>query len=180
MQSPHGTRLWNKKKREGNDAKWKQNRSDPSRRLFWNSFQRSHLLDNATKWPVYCFTFLEARSLKSRCQQGHAIPESPKEASSSIFQLLVGASIIGAPWLGCPMGSHVLLLCVHLCLHFPLFIRTLVIGLKVKVKSLSCVWLFGTPWTAPHQAPLSMGFSRQEYWNGLPFPSPGDLPDPGI
>ena len=37
-----------------------------------------------------------------------------------------------------------------------------------------------TPWTAAHQAPLPMGFSRQEYWSGLPFPSPGDLPDPGI
>ena len=39
---------------------------------------------------------------------------------------------------------------------------------------------FGTPWTIAHQAPLSMGFSRQEYWSGLPFPSPGDLPNPGI
>ena len=39
---------------------------------------------------------------------------------------------------------------------------------------------FATPWTAAHQAPLSMGFSRQEYWSGLPFPSPGDLPYPGI
>ena len=37
-----------------------------------------------------------------------------------------------------------------------------------------------TPWTVAHQAPLSMEFSRQEYWSGLPFPSPGDLPDPGI
>ena len=37
-----------------------------------------------------------------------------------------------------------------------------------------------TPWTAAHQAPLSMGFPRQEYWCGLPFPSPGDLPEPGI
>ena len=39
---------------------------------------------------------------------------------------------------------------------------------------------FETTWTAACQAPLSMGFPRQEYWNGLPFPSPGDLPDPGI
>ena len=39
---------------------------------------------------------------------------------------------------------------------------------------------FVTPWTAAYQAPPSMGFSRQEYWSGLPFPSPGDLPDPGI
>ena len=37
-----------------------------------------------------------------------------------------------------------------------------------------------TPWTEAHQAPLSMGFPRQEYWSGVPFPSPGDLPDPGI
>ena len=48
------------------------------------------------------------------------------------------------------------------------------------MKSLSCVQLFATPWTVAHQAPLSMGFSRQEYWSGLPFPFPGDLPDPGI
>ena len=40
--------------------------------------------------------------------------------------------------------------------------------------------LFATLWTVAHQAPLSMGFSRQEYWSGLPFPSPGDLPDPEI
>ena len=51
--------------------------------------------------------------------------------------------------------------------------------MKVKVKSLSRVGLFETPWTAAHQAPLSMGFSRQ-YWSVLPFPSPGDLPDLGI
>ena len=51
---------------------------------------------------------------------------------------------------------------------------------KVKVKSLSRVQLFATPWTVAYQASPSMGFSRQEYWSGLPFPSPGDLPDPGI
>ena len=49
-----------------------------------------------------------------------------------------------------------------------------------KVKSLSRVQLFVTPWTVGYQPPPSMGFSRQEYWSGLPFPSPGDLPDPGI
>ena len=47
-------------------------------------------------------------------------------------------------------------------------------------KSLSHVWLFATPWTAARQAPLSMEFSRQDYWSGVPFPPPGDLPDPGI
>ena len=60
-----------------------------------------------------------------------------------------------------------------------------------KVKSLSCVSLFATPWTVTYQAPLSMEFSRQEYWNGVPLPSltgvgyhsfpfSGDLPDPAI
>ena len=49
-----------------------------------------------------------------------------------------------------------------------------------KVKLLSHVQLFATPWTVAYQAPPSMGFSRQECWSGLPFPSPGDLPNPGI
>ena len=53
-------------------------------------------------------------------------------------------------------------------------------AIKVKVKLLSCVRLLVTPWTVACQAPLSMEFSRQGYWSGLPFPSPGDLPDPGI
>ena len=48
------------------------------------------------------------------------------------------------------------------------------------MKSLSRVRLFATPWTVAYQASQSMGFSRQEYWSGVPFPSPGDLPDPGI
>ena len=50
----------------------------------------------------------------------------------------------------------------------------------MKVFVLNRVQLFQTPWTVAYQAPLSMQFSRQEYWSGLPFPSPGDLPDPGI
>ena len=51
---------------------------------------------------------------------------------------------------------------------------------RKKEKLLSRVRLFATPWTVAHQAPLSMEFSRQEYWSGLPFPSPGDFPNPGI
>ena len=51
---------------------------------------------------------------------------------------------------------------------------------KVKVKSLSRVQLFATPWTVAYQDSPSMGFSRKEYWSGLPFPSSGDPPNPGI
>ena len=52
--------------------------------------------------------------------------------------------------------------------------------MKVKLKLLRPVRLFATPWTVAYQAPLSMGFSRPECWSGLLFPSPGDLPNPGI
>ena len=51
---------------------------------------------------------------------------------------------------------------------------------KPSEAIVSCVQLFVTPWTVAHQAPLSMEFFRQEYWNGLPCPPPGDLPNPGI
>ena len=58
--------------------------------------------------------------------------------------------------------------------------RVKFLKVKMKVESLSHVPLFVTPWTVAYQAPQSMGFSRQEYWSGLPFPSAGDLPNPGI
>ena len=64
---------------------------------------------------------------------------------------------------------------------WPSSATVLSLGVKEKkVKSLSHVRFFATPWTAAYQAPPSMRFSRQEYWSGLPFPSPGDLPNPGI
>ena len=50
----------------------------------------------------------------------------------------------------------------------------------MHIQSLCCSQLFATPWTVAHQALLSMEFSQQEYWSGLPFPIPGDLPNPGI
>ena len=70
---------------------------------------------------------------------------------------------------------------IHLCAFWPRKD-----GESMRVKSIlhacvrSHVQLFATLWTVAHQAPLSMGFSRQEYWSGLPWPPPGDLPDPGI
>ena len=68
------------------------------------------------------------------------------------------------------------------CAHTSLETVTLIhrIILWVCVWSLSCVWLFVTAWTIACQASLSMGFSRQQYWNGLLFPTPGDLPNPRI
>ena len=59
-------------------------------------------------------------------------------------------------------------------------VNQLYIYVCMHAQSLSCVRLCATPWTVAHQAPLSLGLSRQEYWSGLPLPFPGDLPDPGL
>ena len=67
-----------------------------------------------------------------------------------------------------------LCVCVCVCVYIYIYIW------KVKVKPLSCVWFFATPWTVDDQGPPSMGFSRQEYWSGLPFPSPGIFPTQGL
>ena len=66
------------------------------------------------------------------------------------------------------MSTQAMVFWLLVCLHV------------LQAQSLSCVQFFATTWTVAHQGPLSLGFSRQEYWSGLPFPSPGDLPDPGI
>ena len=68
-------------------------------------------------------------------------------------------------------GIEIVCVCVCMCVC---------VCVCVCAQSLRCVRLFVTLWTASHQASLSMGFSRQEYWSGLPCPPPGDLPYPGI
>ena len=66
------------------------------------------------------------------------------------------------------------------CVHEQWKSKGLVLILVVGVLGcFSLIWLFTTLWTLAHQAPLSKGFSRQEYWSGLPCPPPGDLPNPG-
>ena len=70
-------------------------------------------------------------------------------------------------------------LLVFLCLH-PSLSQPLSSSFPSVLSCFSPVWLFVTMWTVAHQALLSIGFFRQEYWSGLPFPSPGDLSSPGI
>ena len=73
---------------------------------------------------------------------------------------------------GANVLTHETCVCVCVCVCVS-------VSVCAQAQSLSCVWLFATPWMVVCQAPLSIRFSRQEYWNGLLFPSPGDLPDPG-
>ena len=68
--------------------------------------------------------------------------------------------------------------CAHNLMEDKIVCKSLHLSVSV-LSCFSCVRLFATPWTVAHQAPQSRGFSRQEYWSGLPFPPPGDLPDPG-
>ena len=105
--------------------------------------------------------------------------------SSSIWWLLAVPGIawlVAASFQFLPLTSHRLFslrvfsfsFCIQLSLQYTSHLS------ESEVKSLSRVRLFATPWTIAYRAPPSMGFSRQEYWSGLPFPSPGDLLDPGI
>ena len=85
--------------------------------------------------------------------------------------------------LPCEPGSFLIalfLLVEPLVFHQLVIIFSTALSACMQALSLSHVQLFATPWTVAHQALLSMGFSRQEYWSGLPFPSPGDLANPWI
>ena len=98
----------------------------------------------------------------------------------------------GSPWCSLTCSCFIPRFCLYLHMVIFLCVSPLLVSRlpslethwileKIeKVKSLSCVQLFVTPWTIAYKGPPSMEFSRQEYWSGLPFPSPGDLPNPGI
>ena len=90
---------------------------------------------------------------------------------------MVAAYDLAAGWSSCSKLLHLVGVTVSTRQRSQDMVRILAIAL---VKSLNHVRLFVTPWAVAYQAPPSMGFSRQEYWSELPFPSPGDLLHPGI
>ena len=103
--------------------------------------------DNEWKWKWSCSAAAAAKSLQSCSTLCDPIEGSPPSSSiPGIFQARV------LEWVAISFSNAW--------------------EWKVKVKSLSRVWLFATTWTAAYQAPPSMGFSRQEYWSGVPLPSP--------
>ena len=109
----------------------------------------------------------EQKCVSSEWAQGPLFPTFPPVFKAQPQNLLLHWNVLHK----IQVTLLILFLCMpRICLH----------ERRKKVKSLSRVQLFVTPWTVAHQAPPSMGFSRQEYWSGLPFPFPGDLPDPGI
>ena len=96
----------------------------------------------------------------------------PFSAAATAAKLLQSLSNLRNPIDGSPPGSPVPGILHARTLEWVAISFSNAWKWKVKVKSLSCVWLLATPWTAAFQALLSMGFSRQEYWSGLPLPSP--------
>ena len=133
--------------------------------------------------PSYCSIHWSVSTL-------HSLPKQILPKVTKLYQLLKPAWTYNNPlnhflFIGPhPTHTFTILLSVFLCdyslANILNFLALPSLSWKVKVKSLSRVRLFATPWTVAYQASLSMGFSRQEYWSGLPFPPPGDLPDPGI
>ena len=107
-----------------------------------------------------------ARSFTSSCWQQTALE------LFCIMSLIV--------WLGWKKGIAFQEESMHLFWNYSVILIESQVQLRKYACVLSCVWLCSTPWSVAHQAPLSMGFPRQKYWNRLPFPSPGDLPNPGI
>ena len=123
----------------------------------WNSF--SHVQLFATPWSVACHAPLSMRFSRQKYWSGLPFPSAgvlPNPETESRSPSLQADSLPSEP-----PGK-------------PDVIR------KWTWKWLSHVWLFVTPWTIAHQSPPSKEFSSQEYWSGFPFPSTGDLPNPGI
>ena len=111
--------------------------------------------------------------------KGCRVSPMPPRASEWTTHCLAHHALALGKVLRSPRPSHgQICIFIQICIH-PESLLVLIVT-EVKVKVFSCVLLFVTPWTVAHQAPLSMEFSRQEYWSGMPFPSPGYLPDPGI
>ena len=75
------------------------------------------------------------------------------------------------------LSMSILYVCI--CTYLSIYLSKY-LSICVCMRSHSVIWLFATPWTVAHQVPLSMEFSKQEFWNRLPFPPPGDLPNSGM
>ena len=141
--------------------------------------KKSKLYIVCTVWPYFCENkYMHICTLKKEYIQNYIKLETNSILSESYTTKTKFKNLL--PTLQNPeqrllnkMDDH----CVSLG---PLKETNSLKGKWSEVKSLSRVRLFMTPWTVAYQASQTMGFSRQEYWSGLPFPSPGDLPDPGI
>ena len=146
--------------------------------LFWKVYYKGYNYGWTSQWLRDKESACQCRSCR-RLGFNPWVRKSPRRRKWQSTQILLPGkshgqrSLVGySPW---GRKSE-----TQLSTHIKLWPVVGEIRKGLKVKLLSCVRLFATPWTVAHQASQSMEFSRQEYWSGLPFPSPGDLPNPGI
>ena len=132
-------------------------------------------------WPLVLLLFLNPAWISGRWQFTYCQSLTWRILSITLLACEMNAIVrqlehsLALPFFGIGMKTDLFLSCGHwwvfqICWHIECSTLTCV-KVKVKVKSLSRVGLFATPWTVAYQAPSSMGFSRQECWSGLPFPS---------
>ena len=139
-------------------------------------FQRSLKLS----FLFVCFSFLCSASVISSTLFSSSLLHSSVSSnllsitSAAAVKLLQSCATLWDPIEGSPPGSSVPWILQARTLEWVAISFSSAWKWKVKVKSLSRVQLLATPWIAAHQAPPSMGFSRQEYWSGVPLPSPVD------
>ena len=158
-------------------AFWRQNQSSLSSRDNFSLYKVSALLSTVTLFPLYCEIFhLWLWTHRQTCAgfENCSVYPFPVVLSTTWGSLVIGmcSSALGWKHNGRPLGiSRVDLL------SFQFFTFSHLVCLPSRF---SHIWLFVTPWTVTCQASLSMGLCQQEYWSGLPFPSPKDLPDPWI
>ena len=124
------------------------------------TFSLSLSLNHQQSWPIYQFP-----GCLSQCLHEYAAAAAAAKSLQSCLTLCY-------PIDGSPPGSPIPEILQARTVEWVAISFSNSWKWKMKVKSLSCVWLLATPWTAAYQAPPSMGFSRQEYWSGVPLPSP--------
>ena len=138
-----------------------------------NLLKSENLLFLTSHIKLFCNSYKMKLHLEGHC------PQSPYKTYSFVHKTTVAAAkslqsclTLCNPIDGSPLGSPVPGILQAGILEWIAISFSNSWKWKVKVKSLSCIRFVGTPWTAAPQAPLSMGFSRQEYWSGVPLPSP--------
>ena len=119
-----------------------------------------------------CYSLIQNKKLKRKKKSHTEKQPNTETAAAAAAKSLQSCPTLCDPIDGSPPGSPVPGILQARTLEWVAISFSNAWKWKVKAKSLSCVWLFTTPWTAAYQAPLPMGFSRQEYWSGLPLPSP--------
>ena len=142
---------------------------------FWRA--RGSLLDERKLLLLFFYMGNERTTASSKCDLRTLTSRCLTFGFKPCFKINFWQILTFLLWI---LGEKIKKKSICWYLFFLSFVNQRFYGMYIRTQSLSRVWLFCNPWIVACQAPLSMEFSRQEYWSRLPFPTPGDLPDTGI